>query len=293
MNTYGIAGSEGIQPATKWSIAKKKTKKTFQANLVAFEGPKVSTLVTTTLPAYKEAAELGTQVSPLVPTYAPSEMQVLQAASPHLMMFRAALGIAARVPGLKKLLPQVGLGLKKHPVGAAIPTKEVVKAVAGTAITALTVKQVVDVIGGPAAGIATEAIKIGVDIYKDLSGYELGPGGNGMAHPSAGTSIAIRPSGPTGMGVMPGGDTIVKKWHAGHFSDGTPVPFWRTMDGWIYVQRKDGTVKRYRPYKSVVLGKRPSSKQINRAINKLKREDKTYHKLTRLFHRPTRSKSAH
>jgi len=114
-----------------------------------------------------------------------------------------------------------------------------------------------------------------------------------MAHPRAGTSIAIRPSGPTGMGIMPGGDTIVKKWHAGNFADGSPVPFWRTLDGWIYVQRADGTVKRYRPYKSVVLGKRPSSKQINRAINKLKREDKTYHKLTRLFHKPTRSKSAH
>ena len=108
-----------------------------------------------------------------------------------------------------------------------------------------------------------------------------------MAHPSAGTSIAIRPSGPTGMGIMPGGDQIVKTWHA------NGIPFWRTLDGWIYVQRKDGTVKRYRPYKSVVLGKRPSSKQINRAINKLKREDKTYHKLTRLFHKPTRSKSAH
>jgi len=288
MNTYGIAGSEGIQPATKWSIAKKKTKKTFQASLVAFAGPKVSTLVATTMPAYKEAGELGMGISPLVQTYAPTEMQVLQAASPHLMMFRAALGIAARVPGLKKLLPKVGLGLKKHPVGAAIPTKEVVKAVAGTAITALTVKEVVDVLGPTAAGIATEAIKIGVSVYEDFEKFgELGPGGNGMAHPSAGTSIAFRPSGPTGMGVMPGGDQIVKTWHA------NGIPFWRTMDGWIYVQRKDGTVKRYRPYKSVVLGKRPSSKQINRAINKLKREDKTYHKLTRLFHKPTRSKSAH
>jgi len=287
MAQYGYAGSEGIQPATKWSTAKKKTKKTFQANLIAIEGPKVSTLVATTMPAYKELAELGTSMSPLVPTYAPSELQVLQAASPHLMMFRAALGIAARVPGLKKLLPKVGLGLKKHPVGAAIPTKEVAKAVAGTAITALTVKEVVDVIGGPTAAGITTAIKLGADIYKDLSGYELGPGGNGMAHPSAGTSIAIRPSGPTGMGVMPGGDQIVKTWHA------NGIPFWRTLDGWIYVQRKDGTVKRYKPYKSVVLGKRPSSKQINRAINKLKREDKTYHKLTRLFHKPTRSKSAH
>jgi len=285
MAQYGYAGSEGIQPATKWSTAKKQTLKTFQANLVAIEGPKVSTLVGTTLPQYQEMGEAGTSISAMIPTYAPSEMQVLQAASPHLMIFRAAIGAAAKIPGVKtavkKYLPKV------FHVGRTVPTKEIVTTTAGTAVTALTVKEVVDVLGPTAAGIATEAIKIGVDIYKDLSGYELGPGGNGMAHPSAGTSIAIRPSGPTGMGIMPGGDQIVKTWHA------NGIPFWRTLDGWIYVQRKDGTVKRYKPYKSVVLGKRPSSKQINRAINKLKREDKTYHKLTRLFHKPTRSKSAH
>jgi len=286
MAQYGYAGSEGIQPATKWSTAKKQTLKTFQANLVAHEGPKVSTLVAETLPAYKEAGELGTPfISPLVTTYAPTELQIIQAASPHMLAFRAAIGLASKLPFLKgavqKYLPSI------HYVGKTVPTTEIVKTTAGVAITALTVKEVVDVLGPTAAGIATEAVKIGVDIYKDLSGYELGPGGNGMAHPSAGTSIAIRPSGPTGMGIMPGGDQIVKTWHA------NGIPFWRTLDGWIYVQRKDGTVKRYKPYKSVVLGKRPSSKQINRAINKLKREDKTYHKLTRLFHKPTRSKSAH
>jgi len=283
MNTYAIAGSEGIQPATKWSIAKKKTKKTFQANLVAIEGPKVSTLVATTLPAYKETGELGPGISPMIPAYAPSEMQVLQAASPHLMVFRAGIGLISKVPGVKtavkKYLPKV------FHVGKTVPTKEIVKTTAGTAVTALTVKEVVDVIGPTAAGIATEAIQIGMKVYDEIS--ELGPlGGNGMAHPSAGTSIAIRPSGPTGMGIMPGGDQIVKSWHA------NGIPFWRTLDGWIYVQRKDGTVKRYKPYKSVVLGKRPSSKQINRAINKLKREDKTYHKLTRLFHKPATRRSS-
>jgi len=252
--------------------------KTFQA----FSQPKVSTLVATTLPQYQELGELGSGISPALSK--PSELKVLEAASPHMMMFRAAIGIASKVPGVKttvkKFLPKV------FHVGKTVPTKEIVKTTAGTAVTALTVKEVVDVIGPTAAGIAAQAIQIGASVYHEIS--ELGPlGGNGVAHPQAGTSIAIRPSGPTGMGVMPGGDQIVKTWHA------NGIPFWRTLDGWIYVQRKDGTVKRYKPYKSVVLGKRPSSKQINRAINKLKREDKTYHKLTRLFHKPTRSKSAH
>jgi hypothetical protein len=201
---------------------------------------------------------------------------------------RAVTGTVAKIiPGAStKLGPILG------PKALAVPTKEIVGTGIKAAGTVLGVKEVVDVLGPRAVGIVGQAIQIGASVYHEVG--ELGGfGGNGMAHPSAGTSIAIRPSGPTGMGIMPGGDTIVKKWHAGNFSDGTPVPFWRTLDGWIYVQRKDGTVKRYKPYKSVVLGKRPSSKQINRAINKLKREDKTYHKLTRLFHKPTRSKSAH
>ena len=248
----------------------------------ALSQPKISTLVATTLPAYKESGELGPQISPFVS--APSELQVLQLASPHLMVFRAAIGIASKVPGVKaavkKYLPKV------FHVGKTVPTKEIVKTTAGTAVTALTVKEVVDVLGPTTAGVIKDVINIGASVYHEVG--ELGGfGGNGMAHPQAGTSIAIRPSGPTGMGIMPGGDQIVKSWHA------NGIPFWRTLDGWIYVQRKDGTVKRYKPYKSVVLGKRPSSKQINRAINKLKREDKTYHKLTRLFHKPTRSKSAH
>jgi len=270
-------------PGTGYLVGFKQ--KTFQSGVqptVIVSEPKISTLVATTAPSYQEMGELGPGISPVLPVL--SQKPVLQAASPWMAAFRATIGIASKVPVVKgvvaKYLPKV------HYVGKAVPTKEIVKTTAGTAVTALTVKEVVDFVGPTAAALTGEAIQIGMRVYDELS--ELGPlGGNGMAHPSAGTSIAIRPSGPTGMGIMPGGDQIVKSWHA------NGIPFWRTLDGWIYVQRKDGTVKRYKPYKSVVLGKRPSSKQINRAINKLKREDKTYHKLTRLFHKPTRSKSAH
>jgi len=98
-----------------------------------------------------------------------------------------------------------------------------------------------------------------------------------MGHPDAGRALQRR--GPTALGVMPDANAIVRSWHA------NGVSFWRTMDGWIYVQRLDGTVKRYRPYRSVVLGKRPSSRQVNRAINKLKGEAKIYKKLTKLFYK--------
>jgi len=263
----------------------------------AISQPKVSNVVATKGGAFASQRQfMGGQESigsTPPPMYAPDPIPVLQATSPYLMAFRAGIGLVSKIPVVKplvkKYLPDV------FHVGKTVPTREIVGTTATTAATVLTVKQVVDVIGPKAAGILGEGIQIGVSVYEDFEKFGVfGNGGNGsMGHPQAGTSIAIRPSGPTGMGIMPGGDTIVKRWHAGNFSDGTPVPFWRTMDGWIYVQRKDGTVKRYKPYKSVVLGKRPSSKQINRAINKLKREDKTYHKLTKLFHKPTRSKSAH
>jgi len=251
-----------------------------QPTLIVSE-PKISTLVGLASPTFGEVGELGPGISPMMPDL--SQKPVLQAASPWMAAFRATIGLASKVPVVKgvvaKYLPKV------HYVGKTVPTKEIVKTTAGAAVTALTVKEVVDFIGPTAATVTGQAIQIGMKVYEELS--ELGPlGGNGVSHPQAGTSIAIRPSGPTGMGIMPGGDQIVKSWHA------NGIPFWRTMDGWIYVQRKDGTVKRYRPYKSVVLGKRPSSKQINRAINKLKREDKTYHKLTRLFHKPATRRSS-
>jgi hypothetical protein len=282
-------------PGTGYLVGFKQ--KTMQASMqptLVFSEPKISTLVATTLPSYQEMGEIGAVSSPLIVA---QPVQVLQGAGPLGIVggiFRAVVptipAIVRAVTGtFAKVIPGFAtkLGPVLGPKAKAITVKEILGTGVKTTGAVLGVKEVVDVIGPTAAGIATQAIAIGADIYKDLSGYELGPGGNGMAHPSAGTSIAIRPSGPTGMGIMPGGDQIVKTWHA------NGIPFWRTLDGWIYVQRKDGTVKRYRPYKSVVLGKKPSSKQINRAINKLKREDKTYHKLTRLFHKPTRSKSAH
>jgi hypothetical protein len=257
--------------------------KTFQAGVqptLIVSEPKVSTLVGLASPTFGEVGELGTGVSS--PLIVAQPVQVLEAASPHLTVVRGVLGLGAKVPIVKSLVKKVFP--RAFEVGASVPTKEVVKTVTGGAVTALTAKEVVDVIGPTVADLTAQAIQIGVKVYDELS--ELGPlGGNGVSHPQAGTSIAIRPSGPVGMGIMPGGDQIVKTWHA------NGIPFWRTMDGWIYVQRKDGTVKRYRPYKSVVLGKRPSSKQVNRAINKLKREDKIYSKLNKLFHRTARRSS--
>ena len=264
--------------------------KTFQSavqpTLIVSE-PKVSTLVATAAPSFQEMGEIGQVSSPLIVA---QPVQVLQGAGPVGVAGAIIRAVVPTVPSIvravtgaaAKIIPGVAtkLGPVLGPKAIAVPTKEIIGTGVKTVGAVLSVKEVADVLGPKAVGVTKEIINVGQQIS------ELGLlGGNGMAHPSAGTSIAIRPSGPTGMGIMPGGDQIVRSWHA------NGIPFWRTLDGWIYVQRKDGTVKRYKPYKSVVLGKRPSSKQINRAINKLKREDKTYHKLTRLFHKPARRSS--
>jgi len=265
--------------------------KTFQSVVqptLIFSEPKVETLVGLTSPTLGEVGELGTSVSS--PLVVQQEKQVLQGAGPlgvGAAVFRALVptipAITRAVTGtVAKLIPGAAtkLGPVLGPKALAVPTKEIVGTGIKSVTAALTVKEVADVIGPTAVGVAQQILNVGQQIS------ELGPlGGNGVSHPAAGTSIAIRPSGPVGMGIMPGGDQIVKSWHA------NGIPFWRTMDGWIYVQRKDGTVKRYRPYKSVVLGKRPSSKQVNRAINKLKREDKIYSKLNKLFHKTARRSS--
>lgn len=265
--------------------------KTFQSAVqptLVFSEPKVSTLVATASRSFQEMGEIGQVSSPLLV----QPVQVLQGAGPVGVAGAVARAVLPTVPSIAravtgaaaKVIPGVAtkLGPVLGPKALAVPTKEIIGTAIKTVSGGLAVKEVVDYFGPKAVGVAQDVLNIG----QQLS--EIGLlGGNGMAHPSAGTSIAIRPSGPTGLGIMPGGDQIVKTWHA------NGIPFWRTLDGWIYVQRKDGTVKRYRPYKSVVLGKRPSSKQINRAINKLKREDKTYHKLTRLFHKPATRRSSH
>ena len=62
-------------------------------------------------------------------------------------------------------------------------------------------------------------------------------------------------------GVMPAG--VVKTWTTG------TANFMMLADGRIAVQRRNGTIKTYRPYRSIVLGKRINVSQISRAVRRL------------------------
>jgi len=52
-------------------------------------------------------------------------------------------------------------------------------------------------------------------------------------------------------GQLPGRDTIVRTWT----SNGTP--FAKLLDGRIAVQRRDGSIKVYRPQKMIVISRNP------------------------------------
>jgi len=64
---------------------------------------------------------------------------------------------------------------------------------------------------------------------------------------------------------LPSKDTVVKVWEA------NGIPFARLLDGRIAVQRLDGTIKTYRPHKSIVIGKNPRLGSVLRAEKKLSR----------------------
>ena len=61
------------------------------------------------------------------------------------------------------------------------------------------------------------------------------------------------------------GAGVVKQWSANGW------PFAMTSDGYIHTVTKSGLRKRWKPYKSVVLGKNPSPRMLGRAIKKFEK----------------------
>lgn len=66
-----------------------------------------------------------------------------------------------------------------------------------------------------------------------------------------------------------GGHQIANSWVA------NGVPFTQMTDGHIVVQRKNGTIKHYRPYKPVVIPKKWNAKSMRRVATALKGMRKT------------------
>jgi hypothetical protein len=71
--------------------------------------------------------------------------------------------------------------------------------------------------------------------------------------------IAEMMEGGNGAGMLPAipnmmlGGGIVKAWSAGNFKNGSPITFYRTADGLVWVQRENGTWKSFRYKKGVMI----------------------------------------
>lgn len=88
------------------------------------------------------------------------------------------------------------------------------------------------------------------------------PSGGEMGAHGAGQSISTLPG--VG-GTLPARDTVVKVWDTG------TAKFARLADGRIAVQKKDGTIKTYRPQKHIVIPRNPRVGTLIRADKRLKR----------------------
>jgi len=97
-------------------------------------------------------------------------------------------------------------------------------------------------------------------------------GGGILPHPSTGKSIQTLPG--VG-GLLPAKDTVVKVWTTG------TANFARLVDGRIAVQRKDGTIKVYRPQKHIVIPRNPRVGTLIRADKRLKRLTKGLRKVVK------------
>jgi len=101
---------------------------------------------------------------------------------------------------------------------------------------------------------------------------ELARRGQQMAHRGAGQPRGLLPG--VG-GALPSKDTVVKVWTTG------TANFARLLDGRIAVQRKDGTIKTYRPQKHIVIPRNPRVGTLIRADKRLERLTKGLRKVVR------------
>jgi len=134
----------------------------------------------------------------------------------------------------------------------------------------------------PLGGIAAATgLAITADTILDVAGKGLDKiqdRGKGAVMPQPGTGQSLVPRGgslPAVGGQLPPGTTVVKVWNTG------TAQFARLLDGRIAVQRKDGTIKVYRPQKHIVIPRNPRVGTLIRADKRLERLTKGLRKVVR------------
>jgi len=89
----------------------------------------------------------------------------------------------------------------------------------------------------------------------------------------------MAPRGTLAVGSeLPPSHVVVRTWQT---FPGGPV-FARLADGHIAVQKKDGTIKHFRPYRPVCIPKKWNARSMSRVATALKRQRKTATKIMQI-----------
>jgi len=132
---------------------------------------------------------------------------------------------------------------------------------------------------GPGIGVRLAGRAVGPTVAAAAGGAvgaiverKLAERGQQMPHRGAGKPTGLLPG--VG-GALPSKDTVVKVWTTG------TANFARLLDGRIAVQKKDGTIKTYRPQKHIVIPRNPRVGTLIRADKRLERLTKGLRKVVR------------
>ena len=225
-------------------------------------------------------AKQDIKIGPVPRTQGPTKAQIANQAAIDLKVAQA-LKDKTKPPEVLSGFGPGGLGVSIARAGVALAkvalrspgTRGVAEKIAGRATTLKpflgrgpTLGQAAGFVGGV---IAAETIIGAGEGIVDLAQRQLaGPvrtaGGKALQpmHPGTGKSMAQLPG--VG-GHLPAGTTIVKTWNTG------TAQFARLADGRIAVQKKDGTIKVYRPQKHIVIPRNPRIGTLIRADKRLDR----------------------
>lgn len=137
------------------------------------------------------------------------------------------------------------------------------------------------VIGGAAIGTAAAgAIEVGTGRSPAglVHDFALGAGRR-VAQPRAPRRPQMARRGSLQVGQeLPPSHVVVRTWQT---FPGGPI-FARLADGHIAVQKKDGTIKHFRPYRPVVIPRKWNARSMSRVATALKRQRKTAVKILRI-----------
>ena len=131
--------------------------------------------------------------------------------------------------------------------------------------------------GGVAAGGAAiaQALEIGTGRSPARIIHDVGRATFGGGQPR----MAGRQQGGLAVGQeLPPSHIVVRTWQT---FPGGPV-FARLADGHIAVQKKDGTIKHFRPYRPVVIPRKWNARSMSRVATALKRQRKTATKILKI-----------